>query len=76
MVKGDKGVWAHTEACGHGTYYTYTVTTSVGTQEATDPYAKAAGVNGNRSMVVDLARTNPTGWEQDTLKAEPISSSF
>ena len=74
MVKGDKGVWAHTEACGHGTYYTYTVTTSVGTQEATDPYAKAAGVNGNRSMVVDLARTNPTGWEQDTLKAEPISS--
>ena len=22
MVKGEKGVWAHTEACGHGTYYT------------------------------------------------------
>ena len=45
MVLGEKGVWSHTEACGHGTYYTYTVTTSVGTQEAVDPYAKSAGVN-------------------------------
>ena len=67
MVKGDKGVWAHTEACGHGTYYTYTVTTSVGTQEAVDPYAKAAGLNGNRGMVVDLSRTNPEGWGEDNF---------
>ena len=62
MTKGDRGVWSHTENCGHGTYYTYTVTTSVGTQEAVDPYAKAAGLNGNRGMVVDLSRTNPEGW--------------
>ncbi len=67
MTKGDKGVWSHTEACGHGTYYTYSVTTSVGTQEATDPYAKAAGVNGNRSMVVDLALTNPEGWGEHSF---------
>ena len=65
MTKGDKGVWYHTESCGHGTYYTYTVTTSVGTQEAVDPYAKAAGANGNRGMVVDLALTNPEGWNKD-----------
>ena len=62
MTKGDRGVWSYTENCGHGTYYTYTVTTSVGTQEAVDPYAKAAGLNGNRGMVVDLSRTNPEGW--------------
>ena len=62
MTKGDRGVWSYTENCGHGTYYTYTVTTSVGTQEAVDPYAKAAGLNGNRGMVVDLSRTNPDGW--------------
>ncbi len=62
MTKGEKGVWTYTEKCGHGTYYTYSVTTSVGTQEATDPYAKSAGVNGNRSMVVDLSKTNPEGW--------------
>ena len=65
MVKGAKGVWSYTEACGHGTYYTYTVTTSVGTQEAVDPYARAAGLNGNRGMVVDLSRTNPDGWGTD-----------
>ena len=65
MVKGEKGVWSYTEDCGHGTYYTYTVTTAVGTQEAVDPYAKAAGVNGNRGMVVDLSLTNPDGWESD-----------
>lgn len=73
MVKGDKGVWAHTEECGHGTYYTYTVTTSVGTQEAVDPYAKSAGVNGNRGMVVDLSLTDPEGWEAAKLD-DPISS--
>ena len=67
MVKGDRGVWSYTEGCGHGTYYTYTVTTSVGTQEAVDPYAKAAGLNGNRGMVVDLSRTNPEGWGEDTF---------
>ena len=65
MVRGDKGVWSFTEACGHGTYYTYTVTTAVGTQEAVDPYAKAAGLNGNRGMVVDLDKTDPAGWDED-----------
>ena len=65
MTKGDKGVWSHTENCGHGTYYTYSVTTAVGTQEAVDPYAKSAGVNGNRGMVVDLVKTNPDGWYTD-----------
>lgn len=73
MIRGEKGVWSHTEPCGHGTYYTYTVTTSVGTQEAVDPYAKAAGVNGNRGMVADLSLTDPEGWENDAL-AEPIRS--
>ena len=73
MKMGNKGVWSHTEACGHGTYYTYTVTTAVGTQEAVDPYAKAAGVNGNRGMVVDLKKTNPNNWSSDKLK-NPIDN--
>ena len=68
MTLGDKGVWSYTAECGHGTYYTYTVTTAVGTQTATDPYAKAAGLNGNRSMVVDLSSTNPEGWKSADFK--------
>ena len=67
MVKGQRGVWSYTANCGHGTYYTYTVTTSVGTQEAVDPYAKAAGLNGNRGMVVDLSLTDPEGWGEDNF---------
>lgn len=69
MTKQDKGLWfAHVDNANakHGTYYTYSVTTSVGTQEAVDPYAKSAGVNGDRGMVVDLAMTNPQGWEDET----------
>ena len=73
MVMGEKGVWSHTEDCGHGTYYTYTVTTAVGTQEAVDPYARAAGVNGNRGMVVDLSLTDPEGWNSASLR-DPIDS--
>jgi len=73
MVRGDKGVWAHTEECGHGTYYTYSVTTSIGTQEAVDPYARAAGINGDRGMVVDLSLTDPEGWGEADFNA-PIST--
>ena len=65
MIKSERGVWSYTANCGHGTYYTYTVTTSVGTQEAVDPYAKSAGLNGNRGMVVDLSLTNPDGWGKE-----------
>ncbi|MBQ2062107.1 MAG: type I pullulanase [Oscillospiraceae bacterium] len=65
MLRGDKGVWYTTAPCGHGTYYTYTVTTAVGTQEAVDPYARAVGVNGDRGMVVDLSKTDPDGFDSD-----------
>lgn len=46
-------------------YYTYSVTHGKTTKETADVYAKACGVNGNRSMVVDLSTTNPDGWEND-----------
>ena len=51
-------------------YYTYFVTNAESPKgvEVEDIYAKAAGVNGNRGMVVDLDSTDPTGWENDTYK--------
>ena len=65
MARGEKGVWSAEAACGHGTYYTYTVETSAGIQEAVDPYARAVGVNGNRGMVVDLQKTDPEGFREN-----------
>ena len=64
MVQGEKGVWTAQAPCGHGTYYTYTVTTALGTQEAVDPYARTVGVNGNRGMVTDLSLTDPDGFRE------------
>lgn len=46
-------------------YYTYSVTHGKTTKETADVYAKACGVNGQRSMVVDLSTTNPDGWKND-----------
>lgn len=66
MVKGDKGVWsAVVEEDLDGYYYTYTVTNSTfNAVEIVDPYAKGVGVNGKRGMILDLARTNPEGWDE------------
>lgn len=58
-----------------GVYYTYEVHTPDGVFCSHDPYAKACGVNGHRSMVIDLARTNPDGFaNEDRPKlADPMS---
>ena len=66
LVRGAQGVgsvWLPGEQ--HGRYYTFAVTVDGVTRETGDPYARAAGVNGVRSMIVDLARTAPSGWERD-----------
>lgn len=47
------------------TYYTYLVTVNGTTKETPDVYGKTTGVNGNRTMVVDLSSTDPTGWTND-----------
>lgn len=63
MVSIGSGVWeASVTGDLHGTYYTYSVNIAGKVTETYDPYANAAGVNGDRSMVVDLKRTNPAGW--------------
>ena len=67
MEPGEKGVWSAQAPCGHGTYYTYTVTTAAGTQEAVDPYARSTGVNGLRGMVTDLRQTDPEGFRDSAF---------
>ncbi len=75
MTRGEKGVWSAEAPCGHGTYYTYTVTTAVGTAEAVDPYARAVGVNGERGMVIDLRSTDPEGFRAKDTRVRPASYS-
>ena len=66
MERAAKGTWT-AEKTGdlNGVYYTYLVTVEGKTIEACDPYARTTGVNGQRAMVIDLASTNPQGWEHD-----------
>ena len=69
MVKGEKGVFAYTVNSDlTNKYYTYTVTNSLGTNEVVDPYAKSAGVNGRRGMIVNFTKLNQdiAGWSADT----------
>ena len=67
MTKGDNGVWsAKLNGDKKNLYYTYLVTIDGVTRETADIYAKAAGVNGNRSMIVDLDSTDPAGWDKDS----------
>jgi len=46
----------------------YTVRANINgrwSNEVTDPYARATGINGQRAQVIDLKETNPIGWEKD-----------
>ena len=66
MERGPQGVWSiWLPGDQHGRYYTYTVTADGVSRQTIDPYARAAGVNGQRGMIVDLGRTDPPGWERD-----------
>ena len=67
MRRGDGGVWAIALPGNlHGTYYIYRIYFPDGrVHEVVDPYARSAGANGTRGMVVDLTKAAPDGWEQD-----------
>lgn len=66
MMLDQKGTWVtKVEKDLDGIYYTYLIKVEGQTNETTDVYSTAVGVNGNRSMVLDFSRTNPAGWEKD-----------
>ncbi|MGB7595374.1 MAG: type I pullulanase [Erysipelotrichaceae bacterium] len=74
-MKADvKGTWVYTSTSDmNGVYYTYSVTALGNTNEAVDPYARGVGVNGKRGMVLDLATTDPKGW--DSVKRPAFKNS-
>lgn len=66
LCLGERGLWScQTAQPLDGTYYDYEVTVDGVTRTTADPYARACGLNGVRSMVIDLKRTDPEGWETD-----------
>lgn len=79
MLRGEKGVFSYTvNADLDGKYYTYVVTNSKGTNEVVDPYAKSAGVNGRRGMVVNFTKLNKSiaGWGSDAraFSGKPVDA--
>ena len=74
LVRGAHGVWSiWLPGEQHGRYYTYTLHAGGTSWEAADPYARAAGVNGKRSMIADFARIDPPGWLHDHRPKIPVS---
>ncbi len=66
MTMDDKGVWrCSVQGDLDGTYYTYLVTNGGKTVETPDIYSRAAGVNGERSMVFSPRSVHIDGWAKD-----------
>jgi pullulanase len=70
MLKSNNGTWklSINRDLNH-IYYTYSVTVDNETMETVDPYAIAAGVNGNRGMVLNLSETDPKDFSMDRSPA-------
>lgn len=69
LQKAEKGTWtAVADSRLTDTYYTYTVTANGENHETQDVYSRACGVNGRRSMTVDLNSTHPQGWQEDNYR--------
>ncbi|WP_294498508.1 type I pullulanase [uncultured Gemmiger sp.] len=69
-----QGVWqARVSGNWDGRYYVYALQFEGSDQECltADPYARACGINGQRSMVIDLDAAAPEGWRQDRRPAIP-----
>ncbi len=79
LARGAKGTWSVTvKGDLRNQYYRYRLvhpgrSTPV---EAVDPYAPAAGANGERAMILDLRDTDPAGWARDARPpfAEPVDA--
>jgi pullulanase len=71
MTPDVNGTWVTTlSGDKDGLIYNYRVTLDGATNEAVDPYVRATTINGARGVVVNLDKTDPSGWS----KAKPAFS--
>jgi pullulanase len=63
MERKERGVW-HFTLIGdqHLTEYIYRAKVNHEWVEATDPYARSVTINGEKSVVIDLQKTDPDHW--------------
>ncbi|MDF4204961.1 type I pullulanase [Maribacter sp. SA7] len=68
LIKDDHGIWKiNVDGDLNGTYYTFQVKSdNKWLNETPGIYAQAVGVNGNRAMVIDMEKTNPKNWQNDS----------
>jgi pullulanase len=65
MERTEKGVWNFTlKGDHHLTEYIYKAKVNHEWVEAPDPYARSVTINGERSVVVDLQKTDPEQWQR------------
>nr|WP_321293761.1 type I pullulanase [uncultured Trichococcus sp.] len=64
MEQKPRGIFeAYLPGDQHGTIYVYNILFLNNRESVTvDPYARATTVNGSKSVITDLLRTNPDGW--------------
>ena len=63
MTKSVNGTWIATlSGDQHGTIYQYRVAVNGEIHNSIDPYARSAMPNGSKGVVLDLSKTNPSGW--------------
>lgn len=75
MQREEKGIWAYrTDEYLHGVYYDYLLEREDEQVTLADPYARACGVNGIRSMAVDLEKTDPAGWKDDKAPEKTVEN--
>ena len=66
MEKLAEGIWEYQlMKDGHGLYYTYCLRYGEDWKECADPYSRAVGCNGNRTMICDLSRTDSLAFLRD-----------
>lgn len=73
MAPAGQGVWcAAADGDLNGVYYTYRLHFADGSDtEVVDPYARSAGADGARGMVLNLSAAAPQGWAQDVRPVIP-----
>lgn len=72
LLREARGLWRYvSEENWDGLYYDYLIAVDGATRAAADPYARSCGLNGERSMVLDLTRTDPEGWAEDKAPPPP-----